>query len=304
MSASATWSAWSCDVRVTVQRDAQLSRASRIVADLMGEVDAAASRLRADSDVSRVNRGAGRLVPVSSLLVTLVRTALAAAADTDGLVDPTLATELQRVGYDADIATVRAGRAGSWSTGGRTARWSDVRVDGDLSLVGVPRGAGLDLGATAKAWTVDEAARRLDEALACAVLVEIGGDLSVAGTPGRPWRIDVGEVAGSPDQRVDLTSGALATSSTLARRWRTRDGRTAHHVLDPRTGRPVDGPWRTATVWAPDAVRANVASTAALVLGRDAQSWLDAQHLSARLVDGSGRVVRVGSWPLDEVIAS
>jgi thiamine biosynthesis lipoprotein len=70
-----------------------------------------------------------------------------------------------------------------------------------------------------------------------------------------------------------------------------------HHVLDPLTGRPVAGPWRTATVAAPTALAANVASTAALVLGEGAVSWLARRDLAARLVATGGAVRVVGGWP-------
>ena len=106
-------------------------------------------------------------------------------------------------------------------------------------------------------------------ALGHAVLVEIGGDLAVAGAAVRPWRVDVAEVPGGAAYRVDLTHGGLATSSVLARTW-TSDRGHEHHVIDPRTSRPADGPVRTATVWAPTAVAANTWSTAAIVWGDSA----------------------------------
>ncbi|HEX3317610.1 MAG TPA: FAD:protein FMN transferase, partial [Solirubrobacteraceae bacterium] len=93
-----------------------------------------------------------------------------------------------------------------------------------------------------------------------------------------------------------IAGGGLATSSTTTRRWR-RGGRDLHHILDPSTGAPCREVWRTATVAAGTCVRANVASTAAIVLGAAAPEWLAARGLPARLVRGSGEVVAVGGWP-------
>ncbi len=70
-----------------------------------------------------------------------------------------------------------------------------------------------------------------------------------------------------------------------------------HHVLDPRTGRPTDEHWRTATATGATCVAANVATTAALVLGAAAPAWLEANDVTARLVDRDGAVTRIGAWP-------
>jgi thiamine biosynthesis lipoprotein len=131
------------------------------------------------------------------------------------------------------------------------------------------------------------------------VLVEIGGDVAVAGPADEPWRVQVAEVTGGPGQLVGLTHGGLATSSTVARRWRTAVG-TAHHVIDPRTGAPADGAVRSATVWAPTCLEANTFSTAAIVWGSSAGARLGLAGIPARLVDGAGAVHRVGAWPDQE----
>jgi thiamine biosynthesis lipoprotein len=83
------------------------------------------------------------------------------------------------------------------------------------------------------------------------------------------------------------------------RRWNTDQGE-AHHILDPRSGRPVVTPWRTVTVAAATCVDANIAATAALVRGAEAVDGLAAARLPSRLVRRDGSVVQVAGWP-DEV---
>jgi thiamine biosynthesis lipoprotein len=78
-----------------------------------------------------------------------------------------------------------------------------------------------------------------------------------------------------------------------------RGGRALHHVVDPSTGWPADTVWRTATAAAPTCVDANVATTAAIVLGAEAPQWLEARGLPARLVADDGSVVVLGGWPAD-----
>lgn len=304
MSRTATWTDWSCTVAVTVEHDRRIDAAERIVRSLMADVDRAVSRFRADSELARVSRAAGVLVPVSRLTFDLVGVGLRAAQDTDGLVDPTLGSALAEAGYDEDITLVRGRRSGHLPEHPRSADWRSVRTDATLRRVGVPGGVELDLGATAKPWAADEAARRIHRRLGTPALVEIGGDLAAVGRPHAAWRIDVAELRGEAPERVDLAHGGLATSSVRARRWTTRDGQSAHHVLDPETGRPTTGPWRTVSVWAPTALRANVASTAALVLGEQAVPWLTRRGLDARLVRDDGSVARVGHWPAVEAVAA
>lgn len=305
MSVSRTWQDWSCEVRVTLATGdgTDLVAATRIVEELMGEVSRAASRFREDSDLSRVNAAAGALVPVSSLAISLLDVALDAARRTDGAVDPTVGALLLGAGYVDDIEVVRAAGPAHAHTLQVSADWSAVAIDHELRLVGVPAGVRLDLGATAKAWTVDEAVRRVHARLGHAVLVGIGGDLAVAGVGESPWHVDVSEVAGGPVHQVDVTYGGLATSSVLSRAW-TSDRGTEHHVIDPVTGRPAVGSVRTATVWAPTAVAANTWSTAAIVWGASAALRLCAAGVDARLVSTDGHVTVLGDWPADDEVAA
>ena len=295
-SLSATWRDWSCSVRVSVQggEPEDLERATALVRDLMDEVAASVDRFRPSSDLSRVNAQPGRLVEVSALTATLVGVALRSAARTDGACDPTVGTALRAAGYVDDIEVVQqANRRADASR--PAAGWQSVLLDRARHRVGVAPDGLLDLGATAKAWTADQASARARAELDLPVMVSIGGDLAVSGVC-RPWRIDVSEHEGGATQQVEISRGGLATSSTGSRRWGTPEG-TMHHLIDPSTGLPADGPWRTCSVWAPSACAANEASTAALVLGEGAVDWLLAHDRAARLIDRDGVTTYVGDWP-------
>jgi thiamine biosynthesis lipoprotein len=102
-----------------------------------------------------------------------------------------------------------------------------------------------------------------------------------------------------PTQVVRLPSGAIATSSTACRQWR-RAAQTMHHIVDPRTGQPADGPWRTASVAAATCAEANAAATAAIVGGDGAAEWLALQRMPARLVSHEGIVLHIAGWPADD----
>ena len=73
-----------------------------------------------------------------------------------------------------------------------------------------------------------------------------------------------------------------------------------HHVLDPATGQPADSVWRTVSVAARSCVDANIASTAAVIIGPAAPEWLTERAMPARLVAVDGTVVHVAGWPPGE----
>lgn len=302
MSQSFETFAWSCTMRLVVADDTALAPAARDFVYLLDRVDRAASRFRADSALSIANARAGKPCAIPRLLVDLVAAALDAAATTGGAVDPTLGLAMQRIGYDRDIAAVRAGDVAPAAVApppSLPGGWRNVRLHRETGLLTVPVGTALDLGATAKAWTADHAARTLAARYGTAVLVELGGDVAVAGARPNGWTIDVAEHAGGPGEKLTLRHGGLTTSTTTVRTW----GAGRHHIVDPATGRPADGPWRTATVAARSALVANTASTAAIVLGDAAPARLAQQGHAARLVDRAGRVYLVGAWPSEAVAA-
>ena len=289
-----SWRDWSCDVTVAVADARALDRAKSVVEREMRAMDAAASRFRADSELTHVNAAPGRLHHVSPLLAEAVAAALRAAELTDGLVDPTLGRDIAALGYDRDIEVVRRQPARPGHTTADRPRhgWRDVRLDGELLLV--PVGLALDLGAIAKALTADRAAAAVNRVTGSPALVSIGGDVAAVG--GAEWEVLLSERPDDHDTRpLTAYDGGIATSSTLARRWLV-DGTECHHLLDPRTRLPAVGPWRTVTVAAATCLAANTASTAAVVLGHDAPAWLTARGLPARLVARDGSVTRVGGW--------
>lgn len=298
---AADWTVWSTQARLVVADRAVLAAARTIVDEVTDAVEQTCSRFR-DSELARVPPDTP--TSIGDLLAELVGVALLAAERTDGAVDPTVGATLVELGYDRDFAqTVAAPRPGGrlHLAGGRCS-WRDVLLErrtGTARLT-VPCGVVLDLGATAKAWAADRAAARVADELGTGVLVSLGGDLATHGSApdGGDWVVVVGdEGADEPVQPVWLgAGGALATSSTRARRW-VRGGRPVHHIVDPRRGIPADDGWRTVTVSAGSCVEANTASTAAIVRGPETVPWFRQAQVSARLVTRTGRVVCTGGWP-------
>ena len=280
---------------------AVMVRASRILDDELDRIEAAASRFRSDSEISRLHRESdGSPMPISRDLYDAIEVALRAAAMTDGAVDPTVGTALCRLGYDRDFSELSDGVEGSLPPPAPVPGWRSVVLDPDAVTVRVPSGTLLDLGATAKAWAADRAADAIAARLGCGVLVSLGGDLAVRNAPDGGFTVGVADICGDPDAptAVSIVSGGLATSGIGNRHW-LLGGTPVHHVVDPSTGLPVATCWRTVTVAAGSSVDANTASTAALVFGEDATAWLSERSLPSRLVRHDGSVVTVAGWPDD-----
>lgn len=299
---TARWPALGTTASVTVCEAPALTAARAAVEEELAAIDRSCSRFRDDSDLTRLNAMAGRPVPVGPLLLEAILAALRAAELTDGAVDPTIGEALILAGYDRDFSVGLKQPAHPLSAR-RVPGWWAVSVDHALRRVTTSRDVRLDLGATAKALAADRAAAAA-AAGGSGVLVNLGGDIAVAGSPplnGWPVRVadDHQAPPDAPGQWLTIRSGGLATSSTTVRRW----GLASHHIIDPRTGRPAASRWRTVSVAAASCVDANTASTAAIVRGDDAPAWLEAHGLPARLVDRNGEVLTVASWP-EELIAA
>jgi thiamine biosynthesis lipoprotein len=283
---------WGGEAAVVVADRSKLERADAAVRRTVETFDRACSSFRADSELALVNASAGEPIVVSSLLMTAVRVALQAARETRGAVDPTVGQALIAHGL------LPRPTRGTTARIERVPGYAAVKLDEASSSLRVPRGVRLDLGATGKALAADMAAAEATSATGCGVLVSLCGDVAVAGDPPTDgWQIRVTDDhrhGDAPGQTVTITDGGVATSSVTVRR---ADDGVTHHLIDPTTGLPTAGPWRTATVAAGSCAEANTASTAAIVLGATAPSWLEARQLPSRLVGVDATVRYIGGWP-------
>jgi thiamine biosynthesis lipoprotein len=283
-----------------VGRDDDLAQARSVFETEIAAIDRACSRFRPDSELMRVNTAGGRATAVSALFRQALDVAVRAACLTDGRVDPTVGAAMRTLGYDRDFGSLDRDGPPLRVSVERVAGWQTIEIDDDRSTVRVPAGVELDFGATAKALCVDRAARAIESATAAGALVSLGGDLAVAGAhnPGWPVLVTDDHAAGADadGQRIRLECGGLATSGTTVRRW-MRGDLAVHHVVDPATGLPAHECWRTVSVTAASCVDANIASTAAIVMGARAPAWLLDRGLPGRLVAVDGSVTRVGGWP-------
>ncbi len=270
------WKALGTTVHLITTREDGLARAAAAVRDILTDVDQAYSRFRDDSELSRLNARPGQAVTVGPLLANAIAVAERAANLTDGAVDPTVGRAIRVVGYDDDFARLANDRGPLMLRAQRIPGWQAMRVD---------------LAAAAALRMVPDGG----------VLVSLGGDIATAGQPPPGgWQILVTDDSNTPrdgdGDRITITAGGLATSSTMVRRWHRGD-LSMHHLIDPETGLPATSRWRTVTVAAATCVDANTASTAAIIKADRAIAWLERQGLPARLVETDGTIHYIGRWP-------
>jgi thiamine biosynthesis lipoprotein len=262
------------------------------------------SRFLPDSELSVLNRDPRATVPVSPAMAQFVEAALAAAELTGGLVDPTLIGELEQTGYAGhfDAAPVPLRVALSLApdrapaTADPAARWRQINVDPHAGTVTRPAGVRLDSGGVAKGLFADVLARALSGHDSFAV--DAAGDVRFGGDARALREVRVASpFDASILHRFDLRDGAAATSGIGKRSWLDADGRPAHHLLDPGTGRPAFTGIVQATALAPGALEAEARAKAALLSGPDqAARWLRTGGVVV-YDDGGFDVIAPGSEP-------
>ena len=300
---SKDWKALGTTVHLLTTQEDGLAPASAAVRNILTDVDEAYSRFRDDSELSRLNAQPGQPVTVGPLLAGAIAVAERAAKLTDGAVDPTIGHAIRVAGYDDDFARLASNRGPLTLRAERIPGWQAVNFDLRSRRVALPAGVTLDLGSTGKALAADLAAAAAIRMVprGGGVLVSLGGDIATAGQPPPGgWQILVTDDSHTPPDgvgdRITITTGGLATSSTVVRRW-TRGDVSMHHLIDPETGLPATGRWRTVTVAAATCVDANTAATAAIIKADRAIAWLERQRLPARLVENDGTIHYIGRWP-------
>jgi thiamine biosynthesis lipoprotein len=235
---------------------------------LFEEWESVFSRFRPESELSRINRHPLEVVILSRLFTYAMRTAISAAAATNGLVDPTLGGAVEAAGYDKDFSELGDDERPPGPPSHGT--WRSLRLSG--RLLSRPPGTALDLNGVVKSLAVDSAL----ELISGDGFVSAGGDVAVRG--GATIALPAGG-------EVQLLAGGIATSGSTKRRWH-RGGEPQHHLIDPRTGRPAVSQWDEVTVAAGSCLAADVAAKAAFLLSDDGPAWLDERGLAGRFREG------------------
>ena len=267
------------------------------VRDFIQDCERRFSRFLPDSELSCLNRNAGEWGFVSSDLMYLLVQSLTYFEETGGLFDPSMLTDLKRVGYNESLELVRARRKTDQAASQRMPRpaFDAVEFDSMNSRVRLPAGMEIDLGGIAKGWIARHAAELLSlRAAACAV--SAGGDICFVGWPadGSKWSVELEDPRDANNTLAVLAvgPGAVVTSSISKRTW-TQNGQKRHHIIDPRTGEPAKADWLSVTVIAPRMEMAEVYAKALLIGGEGQRIDLTKRHpeMAFIAVDALGQIM-------------
>jgi thiamine biosynthesis lipoprotein len=257
------------------ETDARRSADSAIVD--VRRIEAKYSRYLEDSVVARINRAAGNAaIPIDAETAALLRYADECFRLSGGLFDIT--SGALRRAWDFRRTPPQLPTAVELDDARSAIGWHDV--EWNERAIRLPRaGMEIDFGGIGKEYAADRMATLCLESGLEHVLVNLGGDVRVAGPQrdGTPWHVGIrhprrtGEVIAT----VDLASGALATSGDYERFFEIDKIRYCH-LLNARTGWPVRY-WQSISVVAPLCVVAGSCSTIAMLLETDADAFLDSQ---------------------------
>ncbi|MCU7905090.1 MAG: FAD:protein FMN transferase [Candidatus Thiodiazotropha sp. (ex Epidulcina cf. delphinae)] len=272
-----------CEIFMEVDEEVSANDLLRIAEDEAWRIEKKFSRYREGNIVYRLNNSDGAPVKVDEETAHLLDFAQQCWALSDGL-------------FDITSGVLRR----AWKFDGGDHIPDNAAIDALLPYVGwqyvdwsrpfftLPQGMEVDFGGIGKEYAVDRVLLLLQEATEAGLLVNFGGDIHANGRRkgARPWSIGI-ENPNQPDSASSLLKirqGALATSGDT-RRFLQREGKRYGHVLNPKTGRPIENAPRSVTVAADTCTEAGVLATFALLHGGDAEAFLKSQAVQYWLND-------------------
>jgi thiamine biosynthesis lipoprotein len=275
--------AGSCEILVDTDSPPRGERALELARQEARRIERKFSRYLPDSEVGRINGSHGQSVRVDEETAHLLDYAATCYELSEGMFDITSGVLRRAWKFDgSDRVPAEAAVADLLQYVG----WGRVAW-GDRTLT-MPAGMEIDLGGIGKEYAVDRAASLIAAEIPDAFVVNFGGDLCASGPRrgSRPWNIGVDDPERTGDAtiaRIPLSRGGLATSGD-ARRYILYRGKRLGHILNPKTGWPIDGAPRSVTVIAPTCVEAGTLSTLAYLQGPGARAFLEAEGAQFRIV--------------------
>ena len=268
-----------CEILIESDNHALATRLTRTAANEAWRIEDKFSRYLAGNIVGRINTSGGHPIEVDEETASLLDFAATLHDLSDGRFDITSGVLREVWTFDGGD-----GVPSPHAVNGVLERVGWHRADWRRPILTLQPGMEIDLGGIGKEYAVDRVAEMLNGAAACSAVVNFGGDLAVTRPPWQrdAWRVGIEAVAaqsGSAEQVLEIRAGALATSGD-ARRFLLKDGVRYGHILDPRSGRPVDGAPRSVTVAADTCTQAGMLSTLAMLEGHDAEAFLDAEGVT------------------------
>lgn len=245
------------------------------------------------SEVSALNASWGAVQPVSSDTRTLLQTALAVSAETQGAFDVTAFPLVKAWGFTQ--SAYRVPQQDELTELLEQVDYRKVLISDEGVLL--PEGMQIDLGGIGKGYTGDVVMQALREKGVTSALMSLGGNIAVLGrkTDGSLWKIAVRDPQDTTQNigYVQVEETNVVTSGGYERYFEDEDGNIWWHIIDPETGYPARNGLLSVTVIGPGGARCDALSTALFVMGTDeAMAYLRGQtEVDAILIDETGRLI-------------
>lgn len=250
------------------------------VFDRVMEIEAKMSVSEDDYDTTELlelNRRAGRdSYEVSPDTYEVLQAAREYSELTDGAFDLSIGPLVSLWNIGSEDASVPAEEAVAQAVS--RVDYSNVSFEGNNTVFLEEPGMAVDVGAIAKGYAADQAARILIDAGVEHALLDFGGNILTIGNKpdGSDWRIGVQHPEESRNQYLGILEGFDETVVTSGpyERYFIEDGVRYHHILDKETGYPARNGLLSATIVAEESIEADALSTATFVLGLEAAQEL------------------------------
>lgn len=258
------------------------------------QLEALLSATRADSDIGRLNETGS--VRASEDTLRILSATLEISRRTGGAIDPTIYPLVQAWGFPSDEC--RVPDAAELEALLPLVDYEQIGLDGDTGEIRLPEGVRIDLGSVGKGYAADQLAELMRESGVASALMDLGGNVHCVGAKanGQPWRVGIRDPLGDGYVgAVSVTDSAVVTSGCYERYFE-QDGVIYGHIIDPKTGRPVENGVQSVTVISESGVRSDALSTALFVLGPDgaAELWRRSSDFEFVIVTESGAYITEG----------
>lgn len=265
-----------CEVLVETRQQEVFNQIFSTVFSEAKRLEAKYSRYLSSNVVFRINHSSGRAVKIDNETYLLLKFADSLFYASHGLFDLTSGVLRKiwvfdgsgRVPSETDVKALL-----------KKIGWS--KVEFNKSRIQLPEGFELDFGGIVKEYAVDSCVALVRKLQTAPSLINFGGDLAVTSekTDGSAWKIDIDQ----SDEKLALYQGAVATSGDK-HRFLMHQGRRLPHILNPKTGWPIEGAPRSVTILANNCVEAGALSTLSLLRGKQCEAFLSEEAEQYKIV--------------------
>lgn len=283
-------------VTITVVSDSE-AKAGKAIEDAFSEIERFGDLINFFSDsseVSLINRNAGtRAVKVSQDTLNVIQKAVSVSEQSGGAFDVTIGPVMSLWDFHKKVKPDEIKIKKKLSL----VNYKKMIIDSDSATVFLKdKGMLLDLGGIAKGYAADLAVKNLRQSGIQAGIVAVAGDIKTFGLKpdGKAWKVGIK----NPRQKnesdeiiatINLDGSAISTSGDYERFFMV-DGKRYHHLLDPKTGHPVDT-FQGVSIITNESVFADAFSTAVFILGKEkGLKMLKEKGMEAVIIENNGEI--------------